>query len=68
MPLSLKYYKVAIYADDTSIKHTSSSIDNITNSMSTELKNLKKWLHGNKLALNVAKVTCIIIGTNRSSK
>ena len=33
--------------------------------MNTELENLKKWLHGNKLTLNVTKTTSMIIGTNR---
>ena len=33
--------------------------------MNAELQNLRKWLHGNKLALNVAKTTSMVIGTNR---
>ena len=33
--------------------------------MSTELENLRKWLHGNKLTLNIVKTTSMIIGTNR---
>ena len=33
--------------------------------MNAELKNLRKWLHGNMLTLNVAKATSMIIGTNR---
>ena len=33
--------------------------------MNAELENLRKWLHGNKLTLNVADTTSMIIGTNR---
>ena len=46
-----------MYADD-------SSLEDITKSMNTELENLRKWLHGNELTLNVAKTTSILIGTD----
>ena len=65
MPLSLHVSKVTMYADDTSSTYASNSIDDITKSMNAELENLRKWLHGNKLTLNVAKTTSMIIGTNR---
>ena len=65
MPLSLKYSKVTIYTYDTSLAYASSGIGDITESLNTELENLKKWLYGNKLNLNVAKTTSIIIGTNK---
>ena len=65
MPLSLHVSKVIMYADDTSLAYASNSIDDITKSMNAELENLRKWLHGNKLTLNVAKTTSMIIGTNR---
>ena len=31
------------------------------------MKNLKVWLHGNKLSLNVAKTTSMLIGTRHST-
>ena len=65
MPLSLHDSKVTMYADDTSLAYASNSIDDITKSMNAELENLRKWLHGNKLTLNVAKTTSMITGTNR---
>ena len=54
-----------LYADDTCIAHASNSIDDLTESMNTELEKLIKWLHGNKLTLNVTKTTSMIIDTNR---
>ena len=54
-----------MYANDTSLGYASNSIDDITKSMNTELKYLRKWLHGNKLTLNVTKTISMIIGTNR---
>ena len=65
MPLSFHDSEVTMYADDTSLVYASNSIDDITKSMNTELENLRKWLHGNKLPVNVTKTTSMIIGTNR---
>ena len=64
MPLSLHESKVTMYADDTSLAYASNSLDDVTKSMNAELENLRKWLHGNKLTLNIAKTTSIIIGTD----
>ena len=55
MSFSLHDSKVTIYADDTSLAYASSSIDDITKSMNTELENLRKWLHGNKITLILQK-------------
>ena len=35
----------------------------ICDTMNSELENLKVWPHGNKLFLNVAKITSMLIGT-----
>ena len=34
--------------------------------MNLELENLKVWLHGNKLSLNVATTTAMLIGTRHA--
>ena len=65
MPLSFHVLKVTMYADDISLAYASSSIDDVTEPMKAELENLRKWLHGNKLTLNVATTTSMIISTNR---
>ena len=64
-PLLLHDSKATMYADDTSLAYASSNINDITKSMNAELENLRKWLHGNKLTLNVAKTRSMMIGTNR---
>ena len=33
--------------------------------INSELENLKEWLQGNKLSLNIEKTTSMIIGTKR---
>ena len=65
MSLSFHDSKVTINADDNSLAYTSNSIDDMTKSMNAERENIRKWLHGNKLTLYVAKTTSTIIGTNR---
>ena len=44
-----------MYADDTSLAHSAKDVKDITSTMNNELENLKVWLHGNKLSLNVAQ-------------
>ena len=66
MPFSLHGSEVTNYADDNILACASNSIGDITKSMNTELANLRKWLHGNKLTVNGAKTTSMIIGTNRT--
>ena len=65
IPLSLHDSKATMYADGTSLAYATSRIDDITKSMNAEIENLRKWLHGNKLTLNVAKTTSLTIGKNR---
>ena len=53
-----------MYADDTSLSHSAKDIKDITSTMNAELENLKVWLHGNKLSLNVAKTTSMLRSIN----
>ena len=55
-----------MYADDTSLAHSAKDIEDITSTMNAELENLKVWLHGNKLSLNVAKTASMLIGTRHT--
>ena len=55
-----------MYADDTSPAHSAKDVKDITSTMNTELENLKVWLHRNKLSLNVAKTTSMLIGTRHT--
>ena len=44
-----------MYADDTSISYSSSSLADINQTLNGELKELKQGLRDNKLSLNVLK-------------
>ena len=63
MPYALKYSKTTMYADDTSLAYSAKSVSDISNVMNYELESLRKWLFSNKLSLNVAKTTSMLIGT-----
>ena len=65
MPLSLCDSKVTMNADDTSLAYASNSIDDLARSMNAELENLREWLYGSKLTLNVVRTRSVIIGTSR---
>ena len=67
LPLALDNAKVTMYADDTSISYSSKSVDEINSAINDDLSNLKEWLEGNKLSLNVTKTQAIgTSGGNRS--
>ena len=52
-----------MYADDTSIFHSSKSIDAINSAINDDFCNLKLWLDGNKLSLNVSKTQAMLISS-----
>ena len=60
LPFSLKKAKVTMYADDTSISFSSSSLEDIDQTLNSELSHLKQWLLGNKLSLNVLKSQALV--------
>ena len=66
LPCALNCSKVTMYADDTSLAYSAKDVKDITSTMNAELENLKVWLHGNKLSLNLAKTTSMLIGTRHS--
>ena len=55
LPFSLKKAKVTMYADDTSISYSLSSLEDVNQTLNSELSHLKKWLLGSKLSLNILK-------------
>ena len=67
LPLSFDNAKVTMYADDTSISYSSKSVDAINSAINSaindDLSNLKLWLGGNKLSLNVSKTQAMLIGS-----
>ena len=57
-----------MYADDTSISYSSSSLVDIDQTLNSELNDLKLWLQGNKLSLNVLKTQAMVVGSQPKIK
>ena len=59
LPFALKKGKVTMYADDTSISYQT---------LNSELNDLKLWMQGNKLSLNVLKTQAMVVGSQPKIK
>ena len=57
-----------MYADDTSISYSSSSLANIDQTLNSELNDMKLWLQGNKLSLNVLETQAMVAGSQPEIK
>ena len=67
-PCIVKNSKGSMYADDTSIYHSSKDIMQLNTALNEELQRLDRWLQGNKLPLNVAKTRSMLITTKQKTK
>ena len=68
LPFALKNSEVTMYADDTSISYSSKNIDDLNETLNSDLDSLKQWLEGNKLSLNVIKTQAMVIGSRPNIK
>ena len=63
LPLSFKFSKMNMYADDTIISFSANSIYTINNAVNEDLMLLKTWLDENELSSNVTKTQSLLIGS-----
>ena len=68
LPFSLKNSEVTMYDDDTSISYSSKNIDELNQTLNSDLDSLKQWLEGNKLSLNVIKIQAMVVGSRPNLK
>ena len=64
----MKNSKASIYADDTSIYHSSKDIMQLNTALNRELRGLDWWLQGNELSPNVAKTRSMLKTTKQKKK
>ena len=62
LPLSLKHYKVPLYADDSVIYCSDTSPDNMQSRLNEDLQRLTQWFCTNKLSINVSKCKLMLLG------
>ena len=68
LPFSLQSSQVTIYADNTTLSHSSKSIVDLSENLNRDLYNLKQWLQGNKLSLNLIKTQAMVVGSRPNLK
>ena len=66
LPLSLHKAQISIYADDSTIYATGSTIEEINIILDYELKSVIEWIKNNKLVLNVGKTKSILFGSKHN--
>ena len=65
LPNCLSTASPRMFADDTNVSLTSSTLHELENVLNQELQNLNIWLKVNKLSLNIAKTEYMIIGSRQ---
>ena len=68
LPFSLQSCQVTKYADDTNLSHSSKNITDLNENLNRDLCNLKQWLQGNKLSLNLIKTQAMVVGSRPNLK
>ena len=68
LPFSLQSSQVTMYADDATLSHSSKNIVELSENPNRDLYNLKQWLQGNKLSLNVIKTQAMVVGSRPNLK
>ena len=68
LPFSLKNMEVTMYADDINISYSSKNIDELNETINSDLDSLKQWLEDNKLSLNGIKTQAMVIGSRPNLK
>ena len=63
-----KLLLIIIFADDTKIFYSASNIDDVTNVVNNELKQLGLWFRANKLSLNVNKTNFIMFNNKKQPR
>ena len=57
-----------MYADDTTLSHSSKNIVDLSENLYRDLYNLKQWLQGNKLSPNLIKNQAMVVGSRPNLK
>ena len=60
LPNASKLLRFYLFADDTSIYFDSDSLSTLQKIVNRELKEVRKWLEANRLALNISKTNYVI--------
>ena len=65
LPRCLQTTKARLFADDTTLSISASTVDEIESKLNHDLLNVNEWLIANKLTLNETKTEFMIIGSRQ---
>ena len=65
LPKAINNANVYMYTDNASLSYQNHSSNKLNRALHQDLKALDKWLRGNKLSLNVAKMQSMVISTKQ---
>ena len=68
LPRAVQNSKVSMFAVDTSLTYQCNNIYLLNEVINEDLKQVEKWLNGNKLSLNVMKTHSMLISTKAKHK
>ena len=68
LPFSRPNSQNTMYADDTTLSHSSKNIVELNENLNRDLNHLKQWLQGNKLYLNEIKTQAMVVGSRGNLK
>ena len=63
-----KLLYIILFADDTNFFYLAINIDDVTNVVNNELKQLDLWFRANKLSLNVNKTNFIMFNNKKQPR
>ena len=66
MQLILSKARVSMYADDSILYTSATTVTERTATLNNELQLVSEWVANNKLALNISKTKSIVYGTKHS--
>ena len=63
LPAAIQICDINLYADDTVLHHCSSSVDDLTLDLQSDLTRVSDWLQRNRICLNISKCSSMIIAS-----
>lgn len=66
MSYALSKACMTVYADDTTVNVSASSLNQVNSMLQQELMSVSEWVMENRLKLNVSKTKCIVLGSKHS--
>ena len=67
LPNALLYSKCILFADDTTVNHTSNDLQTLRENIRHDMISLSDWFRANKLSLNVLKTYLVLFVPKNTS-